>query len=67
MRCHECFLTVRAHTGGLFELLDAAPNDNVVTTFLGVGIMSTASRRADNELLTAMTSTPIAAGHHRVL
>ena len=35
MRCHECFFTVRAHTGGLFELLDAAPNDNVVTTFLG--------------------------------
>ena len=52
------FLLFGLTQGGLFELLDAAPNDNVVTTFLGVGIMSTASRRADNELLTAMTSTP---------
>lgn len=31
----------RDHTGGLFELLDAAPRARVVTTFLGVGIMST--------------------------
>lgn len=31
----------RDHTGGLFALLDAAPRARVVTTFLGVGIMST--------------------------
>ena len=31
----------RDHTGGLFALLDAAPQARVVTTFLGVGIMST--------------------------
>lgn len=31
----------RDHTGGLFSLLDAAPNARVVTTFLGMGIMST--------------------------
>ena len=31
----------RDHTGGLFDLLDAAPHARVVTTFLGVGIMST--------------------------
>lgn len=30
----------RDHTGGLFPLLDAAPKARVVTTFLGVGIMS---------------------------
>jgi Metallo-beta-lactamase superfamily len=32
----------RDHTGGLFALLDAAPKARVVTTFLGVGIMSCA-------------------------
>jgi hypothetical protein len=31
----------RDHTGGLFELLEAAPQARVVTTFLGVGILST--------------------------
>ncbi|MGA7989030.1 MAG: MBL fold metallo-hydrolase [Candidatus Dormiibacterota bacterium] len=31
----------RDHTGGLFELLEAAPHARLVTTFLGVGIMST--------------------------
>jgi glyoxylase-like metal-dependent hydrolase (beta-lactamase superfamily II) len=31
----------RDHTGGLFQLLDAAPHARVVTTFAGVGIMST--------------------------
>ncbi|NMN98224.1 MBL fold metallo-hydrolase [Antrihabitans stalactiti] len=31
----------RDHTGSLFDLLDAAPNARVVTTFAGVGIMST--------------------------
>jgi glyoxylase-like metal-dependent hydrolase (beta-lactamase superfamily II) len=31
----------RDHTGGLFKLLDAAPQARVVTTFIGVGIMST--------------------------
>jgi Metallo-beta-lactamase superfamily len=31
----------RDHTGGLFALLEAAPNARVVTTFAGVGIMST--------------------------
>ncbi len=31
----------RDHTGGLFDLLEAAPNARVITTFLGVGIMST--------------------------
>jgi len=31
----------RDHTGGLFDLLDAAPHAKVVTTFGGVGIMST--------------------------
>jgi Metallo-beta-lactamase superfamily len=31
----------RDHTGGIFDLLDAAPNARVVTTFGGVGIMST--------------------------
>jgi L-ascorbate metabolism protein UlaG (beta-lactamase superfamily) len=31
----------RDHTGGLWELLDAAPQARLVTTFLGVGIMST--------------------------
>jgi glyoxylase-like metal-dependent hydrolase (beta-lactamase superfamily II) len=30
----------RDHTGGLWQLLDAAPNARIVTTFLGVGIMS---------------------------
>ncbi|OEJ25949.1 MBL fold metallo-hydrolase [Streptomyces agglomeratus] len=31
----------RDHTGGLFDLLVAAPEARVVTTFLGAGIMST--------------------------
>jgi len=31
----------RDHTGGLFELLEAAPQARLVTTYLGVGIMST--------------------------
>jgi hypothetical protein len=31
----------RDHTGGLWDLLAAAPDAKVVTTFLGVGIMST--------------------------
>ncbi|TKG69692.1 MBL fold metallo-hydrolase [Prauserella endophytica] len=31
----------RDHTGGLFSLLEAAPNARLVTTYLGVGIMST--------------------------
>ncbi|GLX22117.1 MBL fold metallo-hydrolase [Streptomyces lavendulae] len=31
----------RDHTGGLFALLDAAPRARVITTFLGVGEMST--------------------------
>jgi glyoxylase-like metal-dependent hydrolase (beta-lactamase superfamily II) len=31
----------RDHTGGLYDLLDAAPQARVVTTFLGVGILST--------------------------
>lgn len=31
----------RDHTGGLFALLEAAPQARVVTTFLGAGIMST--------------------------
>jgi glyoxylase-like metal-dependent hydrolase (beta-lactamase superfamily II) len=30
----------RDHTGGIHALLDAAPNARVVTTFVGVGIMS---------------------------
>ncbi len=31
----------RDHTGGLFGLLDAAPRAKVITTFTGMGIMST--------------------------
>ena len=31
----------RDHTGALFDLLDAAPQARLVTTFLGAGIMST--------------------------
>ena len=31
----------RDHTGGLFDLLDAAPQARVVTTFVGAGILST--------------------------
>jgi hypothetical protein len=31
----------RDHTGGLFALLDAAPQARVITTFVGAGIMST--------------------------
>ncbi len=31
----------RDHTGALFDLLDAAPQARVITTFLGAGIMST--------------------------
>jgi Metallo-beta-lactamase superfamily len=31
----------RDHTGGLFDLLEAAPHARIITTFLGVGIMST--------------------------
>jgi glyoxylase-like metal-dependent hydrolase (beta-lactamase superfamily II) len=31
----------RDHTGGLVDLLEAAPHATVVTTFLGVGILST--------------------------
>ena len=31
----------RDHTGGLFRLLEAAPQARLVTTFVGVGIMST--------------------------
>ena len=30
----------RDHTGSLFGLLDAAPNARLITTFLGLGIMS---------------------------
>lgn len=31
----------RDHTGGLYDLLEAAPQARVVTTFIGVGILST--------------------------
>lgn len=31
----------RDHTGGLFKLLEAAPHARLVTTFVGVGILST--------------------------
>ena len=31
----------RDHTGGLFKLLDAAPQARLITTFLGAGFMST--------------------------
>lgn len=31
----------RDHTGGIYDLLEAAPNAKVVTTFTGVGILST--------------------------
>jgi hypothetical protein len=31
----------RDHTGGLFDLLEAAPNARLITTFAGTGIMST--------------------------
>ncbi len=31
----------RDHTGGLFALLDAAPQARLITTFIGAGIMST--------------------------
>ena len=31
----------RDHTGGLFELLDAAPHARLITTYIGAGIMST--------------------------
>ena len=31
----------RDHTGGLFDLLEAAPNARLITTFIGTGIMST--------------------------
>ena len=31
----------RDHTGGIFDLLDAAPDARIVTTFAGAGIMST--------------------------
>jgi glyoxylase-like metal-dependent hydrolase (beta-lactamase superfamily II) len=31
----------RDHTGGLFELLDAAPRARLITTFIGAGYMST--------------------------
>jgi len=31
----------RDHTGGLWSLMEAAPNAKLVTTFIGVGIMST--------------------------
>ena len=31
----------RDHTGGLYDLLEAAPQARVVTTFLGVGILNT--------------------------
>ncbi|HSP38501.1 MAG TPA: MBL fold metallo-hydrolase [Frankiaceae bacterium] len=33
----------RDHTGGLFDLLDAAPEARIVTTFFSVGIMSSES------------------------
>ncbi|MFF8834092.1 MBL fold metallo-hydrolase [Streptomyces sp. NPDC015130] len=31
----------RDHTGGIFDLLDAAPDARVITTFVGAGIMTT--------------------------
>lgn len=31
----------RDHTGGIYDMLEAAPNAKVVTTFIGVGILST--------------------------
>lgn len=31
----------RDHTGGIFDLLEAAPQARVITTYIGVGIMST--------------------------
>jgi len=31
----------RDHTGGLYDLLEAAPQASEVTTFLGAGILST--------------------------
>lgn len=31
----------RDHTGGIFQLLDAAPQARLITTFIGAGIMST--------------------------
>jgi Metallo-beta-lactamase superfamily len=54
----------RDHTGGLFALLDAAPQDRLVTTFTGVGIMSTdAARRAapDHAVVSSQTGTVVPA------
>jgi flavorubredoxin len=34
----------RDHTGALFDLLEAAPQARLVTTFLGAGILSTSGR-----------------------
>jgi hypothetical protein len=31
----------RDHTGGIYDMLEAAPNAKIVTTFVGVGILST--------------------------
>lgn len=31
----------RDHTGGIYDMLEAAPNAKIVTTFIGVGILST--------------------------
>jgi hypothetical protein len=31
----------RDHTGGIYDMLEAAPNAKIITTFIGVGILST--------------------------
>ena len=56
----------RDHTGGLFALLDAAPQARVVTTFLGAGIMSTEHPLPMNRIHLVNPGQALDAGDRRL-
>jgi hypothetical protein len=56
----------RDHTGGLFALLEAAPNARVVTTFAGAGIMSTERPLPMNRIYLLNPGQSLDAGDRRL-
>ena len=56
----------RDHTGGLFALLDAAPQARVVTTFVGAGIMSAERPLPMNRIYLLNPGQSLDAGDRRL-
>jgi Metallo-beta-lactamase superfamily len=56
----------RDHTGGLFTLLEAAPQARVITTFIGAGIMSTEHPLPMNRIYLLNPGQSLDAGDRRL-